>query len=150
MFTSYHIAFHAVSWSFTIQCEPMFFCQNGEYDFKIFNVKHVFDKSKHLSEKVWSGIDAKNWVFVVPFSSCNVWHFVVPLLLIMVFSVSSQLKSRFVESKCSCQRIKPRFVVCISLRRIQNRYKKMDAIGSLFHIYLACNFCWVAQAICTW
>ena len=28
--------------------------------------------------------------------------------------------------------------------------RKWTQSASLFHIYLACNFCWVAQAICTW
>ena len=52
------------------------------------------------------------------------------------FFGSLQLKSRFVEWKCSCQGIKPRFVVCISFWRIQNRFMEMDVIGSLFYTYL--------------
>ena len=36
--------------------------------------------------------------------------------------------------------MKPRFVVCISFWRIQNRYKEMDVIESLFYTYIACNF----------
>ena len=50
-----------------------------------------------------------------------------------------QLKNRFFEAKRLCQWIKHRFVVCISLWQIQNRYKEMDVIKSLFNRYNACN-----------
>ena len=50
------------------------------------------------------------------------------------FCIVAALKGRFFESKCSCQRVKPRFVVCVTLRRIKNRYKKMNVIGFLFYI----------------
>ena len=52
---------------------------------------------------------------------------------------SPQLKNRFFEAKRLWQRIKHGFVVCISFSRIQNRYKEMDAMRSLFNRYNACN-----------
>ena len=53
--------------------------------------------------------------------------------------VSPQLKNCFVESKCLYQRIKHRFVVCISFWRIRNRYREISVIRSLFYRYIACN-----------
>ena len=49
------------------------------------------------------------------------------------------LKNRFVESNCLCQRIKHCFVVCISFWRVQNCYKEMDVIRSLFYWCIECN-----------
>ena len=59
--------------------------------------------------------------------------------------VSPQLKNRFVESKRLSQQIKHRFAVCISYWRIQNLYKEMDVIRSLFDRYIACNLHRVAH-----
>ena len=59
--------------------------------------------------------------------------------------VSLRLKSRFVESKRLCQRIKPCFVVYISFWRFQNVYKEMDVFGSLFYTYLVFNLRRVAH-----
>ena len=41
MFTLYRIAFHAVSGSYTVQCEQMFFAVMVSMISKIFNVKRV-------------------------------------------------------------------------------------------------------------
>ena len=59
--------------------------------------------------------------------------------------VSPQLKNRFVESKRLSQWIKHRFTVCISYWRIQNLYKEMDVIRSLFDRYIGCNLHRVAH-----
>ena len=60
---------------------------------------------------------------------CQLWSLFEP----------PRLKNRFFEAKRLCQRIKHRLVVCISLWWIQNCYKKMDVIRSLFYRYNACN-----------
>ena len=59
--------------------------------------------------------------------------------------VSPQSKNRFVESKRLPQWIKHRFAVCISYWRIQNLYKEMNVIRSLFDRYIACNLHRVAH-----
>ena len=46
MFTLYRIAFHAVSLFYMVQCEQIFFAVMVSMILKIFNVKHVLDKSK--------------------------------------------------------------------------------------------------------
>ena len=46
MLTLYRRAFHAVSLSYTVQCEQIFFAVMVSVNLKIFNVKHVLDKSK--------------------------------------------------------------------------------------------------------
>ena len=48
MFTLYRIAFHAVSLSYTVECEHIFFAVIVSMILKIFSVKHVIDKSKVL------------------------------------------------------------------------------------------------------
>ena len=53
--------------------------------------------------------------------------------------VSPQLKNCFIESKRLCQQIKHRFVICISFWLIQNCYKEIDLIRSLFYRYIASN-----------
>ena len=63
--------------------------------------------------------------------------------------VSPQLKNFFVESKRLCQRIKHCVVVFISFCWIQNRYKEMNVIRSLFYRYIACNLHRVAMGVAT-
>ena len=69
----------------------------------------------------------------------KVSQFVVSLLSIMVtFRVTTTQELVF-EAKRVCQRIKHRFVVCISSWWIQNRYTEMDPIRPLFYRYNPCN-----------
>ena len=65
-------------------------------------------------------------------------------------NTSPQLKNGFVKSKRLCQRIKHRFLVCLSFWRFQNRYKEMNVIRSLFYRYIACNFDRVANGNGGW
>ena len=51
MLTLYRIAFHAISKSYTVQCEQIFFARMVSMNLKIFNAKHVLDNSKHLFKK---------------------------------------------------------------------------------------------------
>ena len=46
MFTLYHISFNAVLESYTGQYEQIFFAVMMSMVLKIFNIKHVLDKSK--------------------------------------------------------------------------------------------------------
>ena len=46
MFTLYCMAFHTFSLSYTVKCEQIFFAVMVSMILKIFNVKHVLDKSK--------------------------------------------------------------------------------------------------------
>ena len=65
----------------------------------------------------------------------NVSQFVVSLLSIMVTFWVAATQDRFFEAKRLCQQIKHVFVVCISFWRIENLYKEMDVIRSLFKGY---------------
>ena len=51
MLTLYRIAFHAISKSYTVQCDQIFFTRMVSMNLEIFNVKHVLDNSKHLFKK---------------------------------------------------------------------------------------------------
>ena len=101
--------------------------------------QNVIEKVNKIS-LLWSRINAKKWVFVVPYTfHGNVSQFVASLLSIMVtFRVTTTQELVF-EAKRVCQRIKHRFVVCISSWWIQNRYKEMDPIRPLFYRYNPCN-----------
>ena len=86
-------------------------------------------------------------LYLITFHS-NVSHFVVSLLSIKVtFRVATTQESffrskTFMSTFCLRLRlwIKHRFVGCISFWRIQNRYKEMDVIRSLFNRCNACNW----------
>ena len=96
-----------------------------------------------------SKINAKNWVFVVPYHT--LWQHFGTRCVVTVdyghFSCchNSRIVSKRIESKCLCQGIKYRFVVCISFCGIQNRYKEIDVIRSLFYRYIACKMHRVAH-----
>ena len=90
---------------------------------------------------LWSRSNAKKWVFIV--------HYHISLQCIVIRCVvtvdyghfSSSHNSRIVSSKQNVymSTMNYRFVVCILFWQIQNRYKEMDVIRSLFARYNACN-----------
>ena len=86
---------------------------------------------------LWSRINAKKRVFVVPYTfHATCYNSLCLYCRLWSLFVSPQLKNRFVKSKRLCQRIKYRFIMCISFWQIQNRYKEMDVIRFLFYRYI--------------
>ena len=63
---------------------------------------------------------------------------------------NSRIISKRIEWKHLYQGIKHRFLVCISFWGIQNCYKKIDVIRSLFYRYIACNKRRVVHDNCRW
>ena len=90
---------------------------------------------------LWSRVNAKNRVFVLPYHIS--WQRIAICCAVTVDY--GHFSCRHNSAKRLCQRIKHRFVACISFWRIQNLYKEMGVIRSLFYRYIACNLHRVAH-----
>ena len=136
-------------------------------------LQKLHGKMKQKLALLWSRINAKNRVFVVPYHI--LWQRIVIHCIVTVDygHFSCHHKSRIVLSNQNVytNELNIVFVVCFLFWRVQNRYKETDVIRSLFYRYIVYNLhrvahdnggwrrlsiavatecCWLKKLSCKW
>ena len=101
-------------------------------------ITKLHSKMKQKLALLWSRINAKNRVFVVPYHIS--WQRIA-IQCVDYGHFSCRHKSRIVLSNQNVytNELNIVFVVCLLFWRVQNRYKEMEVIRSLFYRYIAYN-----------
>ena len=114
-------------------------------------------KMKQTLALLWSKINAKNRAFVVSYHKS--WQHIAIRCVVTVnyghflCRHNSRIVAKRIKSKRLCQGIKHCFAMCISFGGIQNCYKEIDIIRSLFYRCLICtewHMIMVGDKDCKW